>query len=225
MISIRIQHRFPTFSVDIDTKFPAVGVTALFGPSGSGKTSILHMISGLRTPEEGHIQIGNNLLFSSTYQINLPPEARNIGYVFQDIRLFPHLTVFDNLIYGHKETVSLSEVISLLALEKLLQRAPATLSGGEQQRVAIGRSLLSDPDLLLLDEPLSSLDGRTKKELLPYLEKLAKTVQLPIVYVSHNLSDILSLAQYLLVLDQGNIIFAGEPQTVVAEEHFQRFQK
>ena len=224
MISVRLRHQLSDFFLDVDTTFPADGVTAIFGPSGSGKTSTLNMISGLHHPDEGHIQVGKNILFSSDSRINLPPEQRNIGYVFQDIRLFPHLTVLDNLTYGYKDDVSLAEVVSLLTLGKLLPRSPTTLSGGEQQRVAIGRCLLSNPDLLLMDEPLSSLDAATKKEFLPYLEKLTQGVNLPIVYVSHNLREIVSLAQHILVLNDGKIVFEGDPETVMTDKRFQPFR-
>ena len=225
MISIRVQHQLSAFSLDIETTIPSNGVTALFGPSGSGKTSILNMISGLCTPNDGHLQVGDDVLFASESRINLPPEERNIGYVFQDIRLFPHMTVLSNLTYGHKGDVSLPEVVSLLALDHLLHRAPTTLSGGEQQRVAIGRCLLSNPTLLLLDEPLSSLDAQTKKEFLPYLERLTQTVNLPIVYVSHNLQEIVLLAQHMLVLKHGRILFEGSPASVIADERFRPFKE
>lgn len=171
------------------------GVTALFGPSGSGKTSILNMIAGLLTPESGRIAVGGQMLFGEG--VNLPPEARHAGYVFQDARLFPHLKVRANLLYGATRGpggIALDEVVDLLGLAHLLGRWPRTLSGGEAQRVAIGRALLSNPRFLLLDEPLASLDRGRADEIMAMIERVRDALRLPILYVSHNRAEVDRLA-------------------------------
>jgi molybdate transport system ATP-binding protein len=171
------------------------GLTALFGPSGSGKTSILNMIAGLLTPDSGRVVVGGELLFGNS--VDLPPEARHAGYVFQDARLFPHLKVRANLLYGARRGVSrigLDEVVDLFGLDQLLGRWPRTLSGGEAQRVAIGRALLSNPRFLLLDEPLASLDQARADEIMRMIERVRDELKLPILYVSHNPAEVERLA-------------------------------
>jgi len=175
------------------------GLTALFGPSGSGKTSILNMIAGLLTPDHGRIAVGGELLFGNG--VDLPPEARHAGYVFQDARLFPHLKVRANLLYGARRGTSrigLDEVVDLLGLESLLARCPHTLSGGEAQRVAIGRALLSNPHFLLLDEPLASLDQARADEIMTMIERVRDELELPILYVSHNRAEVDRLASQVV---------------------------
>lgn len=177
------------------------GVTALFGPSGSGKSSILNMIAGLLTPDRGTIAVGGQILFGEG--VNLPPEARHAGYVFQDGRLFPHLKVRPNLLYGagQSETaVTLKEVVDLLGLDALLDRWPRTLSGGEAQRVAIGRALLSNPRFLLLDEPLASLDRARADEIMTMIERVRDALKLPILYVSHNRAEVDRLAGQVVAI-------------------------
>lgn len=167
------------------------GVTALFGPSGSGKTSILNMIAGLLAPDRGRIIVGGETLYGEG--VNLPPDARHAGYVFQDGRLFPHLKVRANLLYGAargKGAVAIDEVVDLLGLVHLLGRWPHTLSGGEAQRVAIGRALLSNPRFLLMDEPLASLDRARADEILAMIERVRDQLKLPILYVSHNPAEV-----------------------------------
>ena len=179
------------------------GVTALFGPSGSGKTSILNMIAGLLTPDRGRIAVGGETLFGP--DVNLPPEARHAGYVFQDARLFPHLRVRANLLYGAGRGaggVTLDEVIDLLGLDHLLGRWPRTLSGGEAQRVAIGRALLSNPRFLLLDEPLASLDRARADEILAMIERIRDQLRLPILYVSHNRAEVDRLKASVVPVDR-----------------------
>jgi len=171
------------------------GLTALFGPSGSGKSSILNMIAGLLTPDSGRVVVGGELLFGNG--VDLPPEARHAGYVFQDARLFPHLKVRANLLYGARRGVSrigLDEVVDLFGLDYLLGRWPRTLSGGEAQRVAIGRALLSNPRFLLLDEPLASLDQARADEIMRMIERVRDELKLPILYVSHNPAEVERLA-------------------------------
>ncbi|MCX2698778.1 molybdenum ABC transporter ATP-binding protein [Ochrobactrum chromiisoli] len=190
------------------------GVTALFGHSGAGKTTLLKMIAGTLRPETGRIAIGDFVLFEAQKGINLPPEKRRIGYVFQEARLFPHMSVKGNLTYarwaGRRETTrSLDEVVALLGIDHLLNRRPATLSGGERQRVAIGRALLSDPALLLLDEPLSSLDHARRQEILPFIERLRDESHVPIVYVSHEIDEVARLADEIVLLSAGKVKASG----------------
>lgn len=200
---------------DVEAAFRAeTGVTALFGASGAGKTTLLRMIAGTLRPEQGHIAIGDHVLFDSEKNINLKPEQRHIGYVYQDARLFPHLSVLRNLTYaqwaGKRRSVrNVQEITALLGIETLLQRKPHQLSGGEKQRVAIGRALLSAPKLLLLDEPLSSLDHARRQEILPYLERLRDESGLPIVFVSHEVDEVARLADTLVLLDKGRVRESG----------------
>jgi len=188
------------------------GITALFGPSGSGKTTILGMIAGVVTPKQGRIVLDGRVLFEGASGVNLAPETRRIGTVFQDRRLFPHLSVEGNLLYGFNllphdlRLQKPDDVIALLELRPFLARKPSTLSGGEQQRVAIGRALLMNPRLLLMDEPLASLDARRKAEILPYLERLRDTVKLPILYVSHDEREVARLAKRVIAVIDGQAI-------------------
>lgn len=191
------------------------GVTAIFGPSGAGKTTLLKMIAGTQRPTHGRIMIGNITWFDSERRINLPPEQRRIGYVFQDARLFPYMSVLRNLTYarwaGRRSAQrDLDEVIEMLGIRHLLNRRPDTLSGGERQRVAIGRALLSDPSLLLLDEPLSSLDHARRQEILPFIERLRDESGLPILYVSHEVDEVARLADKLVLLKNGVIEASGK---------------
>jgi len=188
--------------VEIAVSFASeAGVTALFGPSGSGKSSILNMIAGLLTPDRGRIAVGGQVLFGEG--VNLSPEARHAGYVFQDGRLFPHLKVRANLLYGagrDEAAVTLEEVVDLLGLGALLNRWPRTLSGGEAQRVAIGRALLSNPRFLLLDEPLASLDRARADEIMTMIERVRDALKLPILYVSHNRAEVDRLAGQVVAI-------------------------
>jgi molybdate transport system ATP-binding protein len=194
----------------LDARFKSnAAVTALFGPSGAGKTSIVNAIAGLLTPERGRIAIGETILFDSEKGTDVPAHKRRVRVVFQESRLFPHLSVRQNLLYGRwiagHASGKLDEVVQLLGLEDLLARRPRTLSGGERQRVAIGRALLADPMALLLDEPLSSLDQARKQEILPYLEKLVGAAKIPILYVSHAREEIERLASTVVTMDGGRV--------------------
>lgn len=211
MLKIQIKKQLGELALDTDLELPMQGISALFGRSGAGKTSLVNLIGGLQQPDQGRIAVGERVLFDSEQGLNLSPEKRKIGYVFQDARLFPHYRVRGNLNYGNrnKNTQQFDAIIKLLGIEHLLERFPSALSGGEKQRVAIGRALLSNPALLLMDEPLASLDGPRKSELLPYLERLSNEVQLPILYVSHNLDEILRLADQLILLDKGKVVENG----------------
>lgn len=217
MLTIDIHKQLGETLLQVNAALPTSGVSAIFGRSGAGKTSLVNLLGGLSTPDAGRISLGERVLFDRAKHINLPPEKRRTGFVFQDARLFPHYSVKGNLNYGrprHANHATFDNVVQLLGLEKLLARYPAALSGGEKQRVAIGRALLTEPELLLMDEPLASLDLPRKKELLPYLQRLADELQLPIVYVSHSLDEILQLADHMLVLDNGSMVLNGPLETV-----------
>lgn len=215
MIDIQIQKRQGAFSLDVGFQTEGTGVTALFGPSGAGKTSIVNMVAGLVKPDAGHIVVNQRRLFDSALSVNLPPEKRRIGYIFQDGRLLPHLNVRSNLVYGmrrvppDKRFVSVDQVVSLLGIAPLLERRPAKLSGGEKQRVAIGRALLTSPDLLLMDEPLASLDAARKAEVLPFLSRLSREFSIPTLYVSHSMAEIRQLADRLVTIENGRVTDVG----------------
>jgi len=200
---------------DIKARFETgSGVTALFGQSGSGKSSIVNMIAGLLRPKQGHIACNGTVFFDSEKKINLAVKNRRVGYVFQESRLFPHMNVARNLTYGQwagKRGTGrgFDEIVALLGLEPMLQRRPETLSGGERQRVAIGRALLSAPNILLMDEPLASLDGARKAEILPYLERLRTEAGVPILYVSHAMDEIARFADDLVVVSGGSVLAYG----------------
>lgn len=181
-------------------------VTALIGPSGAGKTTILHMISGILRPDRGRIEVGGRLLFDSAGGVDLAPERRGCGHVFQDLRLFPHMNVLANLRYGRREgpaPIAESEAIALLGLEPLLERRPGSLSGGEARRVATARALLSAPDFLLLDEPLASLDAQRREELLAAIERVRDRARIPILLVSHQAEEVARLAGQVVHITPG----------------------
>ncbi|MFC2089812.1 molybdenum ABC transporter ATP-binding protein [Bacteroidota bacterium] len=188
----------------------SAGITGIFGPSGSGKTSLLHAISGLAKPVGGSIIINERILFSAEKRINIPVEKRNIGYVFQEGRLFPHLNIEKNLRYGLKKgimpKIGFNEVVDLLELKDILNSKPARVSGGERQRTALGRSLLSSPDILLLDEPFSAVDTNLRKQILPFIIRIQQRYNIPILVVSHDLPDLLRLTSTLCVLKEGKSI-------------------
>jgi molybdate transport system ATP-binding protein len=208
---------------DLDATFRAEGgVTALFGRSGAGKSTVLNLIAGLAAPASGRIAVGGRELYDSRRGVDLPAHRRGVGYVFQEGRLLPHLTVRHNLTYGRffangrKRVLDLDHAIELLGLAHLLERRPAALSGGEKQRVAIGRALLADPGVLLLDEPLASLDAPRKAEILYYVERLRDEVRVPIVYVSHSLEEVVRLADTLVLLSEGRVLGSGPVRDMMA---------
>lgn len=208
---MRLEGQLGAFSLQVEMATERdTGVVAITGPSGSGKTSLLRGIAGLWRPRAGHVAVGDRVLFDAETGVCLPPHQRRLGVVFQDSRLFPHLTVRQNLTYGRRDGgLSLADVVSLLGIQGLLDRRPAALSGGERQRVAMGRALLTHPDLLLLDEPLANLDAPRKRELLPFLAALPRALSVPIVLISHSLDDILQLADELVVLRDGRVAAQG----------------
>jgi len=215
MLRICLKKRRGEFTLAADFCAPTPGVIALFGRSGSGKSTLIDMIAGLLPPDEGEVQLAGTVLTDTRRGIAVPPEQRRIGYVFQDARLFPHLSVVGNLRYGEKRArdrphyVRFEEVVQLLGLGTLLARRPHELSGGERQRVALGRALLCQPQLLLLDEPLASLDVARREEVLPYLETLRDWLSVPMVYVSHQFEEVLRLATSLVLLERGAVLGAG----------------
>ncbi len=218
MLDLVIRKSLGDFRLDISLQVPGGGVLALFGRSGAGKTSVISAIAGLLRPEDGHIRVAEQTLFDAARGIDLPPHRRRVGYVFQDARLFPHLTVRDNLLYGFRRApkdLTLAHapehIIALLGIEHLLARRPAALSGGEKQRVAIGRALLAQPRILLMDEPLAALDAPRRREILPYLERLRDELRLPVVYVSHALDEVLRLANRVAIIEGGRVAALGTP--------------
>jgi molybdate transport system ATP-binding protein len=199
------------------------GLTALHGRSGAGKTTVINAIAGLIAPDSGRIVLGDQVLFDAAAGINLPPHRRGIGYVFQAPRLFPHMTVARNLTYARRfrtpgpDAPSLDHIAKLLGIEHLLHRSPAHLSGGEKQRVALGRALLSGPRLLLADEPLSALDDTRKSEIMPYFEQLRDDLAIPILYVSHSVPELLRLANYVVTMDQGRVLRCGSVADILGD--------
>jgi len=207
------------FTLDVKLSLPSTGITALFGPSGSGKTSLLRCIAGLEKTSTGYLSLGQTIWQDGRHFT--PAHQRGIATVFQDSHLFPHLSIKDNLQYGsrrnkHREnSLSYDEVVQLLGIEPLLKKTTQVLSGGQRQRVAIARALLAKPQLLLMDEPLASLDTHSKSEILPYLERLQKTLSIPIIYVSHSLDEVLQLADSMLLLDKGQVQAQGDINTLL----------
>jgi molybdate transport system ATP-binding protein len=214
-IGVNVERSLTTFRLSAEFNIPEPGITALFGPSGSGKTTLVNMIAGLVRPDRGHIQINDHVLFEHSRGINLPVRKRRVGCVFQDNRLFPHKSVRDNLFYGarrnpHKLPQNEQQaILEMLDIWDLMDRRPNLLSGGEKQRVALGRALLSNPDVLLLDEPLSALDHARKQEILPYLEWLRDHRKIPILYVTHAIDEVARLADHMVVIDQGKTLATG----------------
>jgi molybdate transport system ATP-binding protein len=212
MLLVDVEKRLGDFTVAAKFEAPD-GVTALFGPSGSGKTSIVSMVAGLVTPDRGRILCNGTLLFDST-GVNQPPHRRHIGYVFQDGRLFPHMTVAQNLDYGRRmyrlapDPATQGRVVDMLDIGHLLARRPGKLSGGERQRVAIGRALLLRPRLLLLDEPLASLDAARKREIFPYLLRL-RDEAVPMIYVSHHAAEVKRIASTVVRIETGRVTGIG----------------
>lgn len=221
-LNVNIRHKLADFSLDVSFEAPR-GITALFGASGTGKTSIVNAVSGLLRPDQGRIILDGEPIFCTSMKINTPPHKRRLGYVFQDGRLFPHLSVRENLLYGARfappdaQGPSFEEVVELLGIAPLLARRPGPLSGGEKQRVAIGRALLSRPRMLLMDEPLAALDNARKEEILPFLERLREQTDIPTLYVSHSVAEVARLATTVVMLEGGQVTSAGPAQQVLSD--------
>ncbi|WP_291295497.1 molybdenum ABC transporter ATP-binding protein [Elioraea sp.] len=224
MPDVMLRHSFGTdgFALDVAFRAPAEGVTALFGPSGCGKSTILAAIAGLLRPREGRIALDGTVLLDTARGIAVAPERRRCAVVFQDARLFPHLSVETNLRYGLRraprdaEGPGVDEVVALLGIGHLLARRPGRLSGGERQRVALGRALLARPRLLLMDEPLAALDAARRAEVLPFLARLRDAACLPILYVTHALDEVDALADELVLIDAGRVVAAGPVEALTA---------
>ncbi len=223
MLSFQFDVQYSTFHLQVALEIPLRGVTAIFGPSGCGKTTLLRCLAGLERSPSGRLQFGETIWQDEARGVFFQISQREIGYVFQEPRLFSHLSVRSNLEYGLKRTphekqrLSLGKVVDILGLEDLLERRPHGLSGGEQQRVAIGRALLTSPELLLMDEPLSSLDLKRKREILPFIHRLDTELHIPIIYVSHSLQEVLQLATTLVMLKDGRVTGFGPLSEVFAQ--------
>jgi molybdate transport system ATP-binding protein len=215
MLEFEARHRAGRFALEAAFS-SATRVTALFGQSGAGKSTVLNVIAGLLRPGTGRVAIDGRVLFDAAAGVDLPPHERRIGYVFQEGRLLPHLTVRHNLVYGRffserrNGAITFDDTVELLGLAALLERRPGALSGGEKQRVALGRALLANPQVLLLDEPLASLDTPRKAEILYYIERLRDEVRVPMVYVSHSLDEVVRLADTMVLMSEGRVLGAGE---------------
>lgn len=222
MLHIQLARHQGDFQLTVEVNTASSGVIALFGRSGCGKSTTINLMAGLLQPDSGRLQLDDQVLFDSQQKINVPSEQRHIGCVFQNARLFPHYTVTGNLRYGltrsaGKRYIDIDSVIELLGLRTLLNRRPHQLSGGEQQRVALGRALLSQPRLLLLDEPLASLDQARRMEVLPYLERIRDQLGIPMVYVSHQFEEVLQLATHVVLMDNGTVLAQGDLPTISRE--------
>jgi molybdate transport system ATP-binding protein len=222
-LEIALCHRYGGFALDAAFAVKRPGITALFGPSGGGKTTIINAVAGLLRPDEGRIAIGGRVLFDSAANVWVPPAQRRVGYVFQDARLFPHMSVESNLRFGWRRAAirapesEISRVVEMLGLGPLLRRKPAKLSGGEKGRVALGRALLASPEVLLLDEPLAALDQARKNDILPYLDRLRDEARIPMLYVSHSLDEVSRLANDIVILKHGRVAAAGSVFDVLTD--------
>ncbi len=223
-MKLRLDHvRLPAgdFTLEIDAAFEQP-ITGIFGPSGAGKTSLLDIIAGVRGPATGRITLGERVLLDAAARVHLPARLRRVGYVPQDLALFPHLNVRGNLIYGQRadaisvQPFTLGHVADAMEITSLLDRNVSSLSGGEKQRVAFARAILSAPRLLLLDEPMSSLDSRLKKRLLPYLLRIREEFQLPLLYVTHDAAELIALCDEVVILEQGRLVERGAPADLLA---------
>ncbi|MGH7926314.1 MAG: molybdenum ABC transporter ATP-binding protein [Candidatus Binatia bacterium] len=221
---LRCRIPLASFELDLDVSFDA-RITSFFGPSGSGKTTLLDAIAGLRPIADGEIEIGDRTLFSSARRINLPPQNRGIGYVPQEGALFPHLSVRKNILFGAARKtdsagpIRADHVLDVLEISHLVDRPIPKLSGGEAQRVALARAILSHPRLLLLDEPLGALDINLKEKILPYLGRVRDEFHIPMIYVTHNLTEVLTLADWVLMIKQGRLVTQGVPRKALRSSH------
>ncbi len=221
VLSLRARLSYPQLELDVREELSLSGVTALFGPSGSGKSTLLRLIAGLKTPRAGRIALGSEVWFDSRSGVNVPAHCRSVGFMFQDSRLFDHLSVKGNLEFADKRSsrdapgIVWQDVVAALDLEALLERRSRSLSGGERQRVALARSLLTRPRLLMLDEPLSALDDKRKAEILPYLERIPRHFDIPTIFVSHALDEIVQLAGSMIVLAEGRVQAYGPTAAIV----------
>lgn len=231
MLFVKLDKRLGDFSLNLEFRLAERSIYALFGPSGSGKSTLINCIAGLLTPDAGRIECDGEVWFDAARGKNLPPERREIGYVFQDGRLFPHLNVRENLLFGRRfrpvppknapqadaDALTLDDAAELLGISHLLRRMPSTLSGGEKQRVAIGRALLCRPRLLLMDEPLTALDPSRRDELMEYVARIPRAWNVPILYVTHSVEEALRLAPSMLLVRRGGLEAFGPTRDVLRE--------
>ena len=219
-LDVRMRKSYPDFTLEVEASIPH-GITAVFGPSGSGKTTLLNSIAGLVVPDEGSIVLGGRTLFASQGRVNLRPERRRVGYMFQESLLFPHRSVWQNILFGYNLTppeqrrIEPDRLVGLLGLEALVDRRPVNLSTGEAQRVALARALATSPELLLLDEPLAALDLSLRGRVLRYLKDVYRELGIPMVYVSHNISEVLAIADRTLVISRGRQLAFDHPRKVL----------
>lgn len=219
-LNINIAKRLGAFTLEVKQSISLGGITAIFGPSGAGKSSLLKLITGFEIPDRGHISLKEKIWFDSADKINHHPHKRRIGYMFQDGRLFPHMTVRGNLIFALKRApreFSLETVISSFGIEALLDHNPQILSGGEQRRVALARTVLTAPDILLLDEPLTGLDRARKRDILPFIESLPREFNIPCLYVTHDIEEVSRLADRVIVMSEGRISAHGATATILGQ--------
>ncbi|MCX2522661.1 molybdenum ABC transporter ATP-binding protein [Larsenimonas rhizosphaerae] len=225
MFELSLSHEQGAFRLDVDLALNGRGVTALFGPSGSGKTTLLRLMAGLDRPDTGRIVLDGQVLVDTRVGLFVPVHRRRLGVVFQEARLFPHYSVRGNLCYGMpaRDEPALQRMARLLGIEPLLDRMPGRLSGGEARRVAIGRALLTRPRLLLLDEPLTGLDGDRKQELLGYLAALVRDIEIPVIFVSHDPQELLAVADDLVLMQHGQVRASGPLDTLLARPELMPF--
>ena len=222
MLSVKATHSIGNFRLEASFEAAEPSTTAIFGRSGAGKTSLINAIAGLNEPDKGLIRIGKTTLFDQNSHINLPSHKRRVGYVFQDDRLFPHMTVLKNLTYGAKRSqkyansFGLDNIVKLLDIEPLLGRKPKALSGGEKQRVAIGRALLSQPRILLMDEPLASLDFQRRYEILPFILRVREELGITVIYVTHSIEEVIFLADQIILLSEGTVVAQGTVEDIMS---------
>ncbi len=222
MLEMAVSKRLGSFTIDVSLACETSGIIAFYGRSGAGKTSLVNSLAGLLRPDAGRIAVNGRVLFDAARGIDLAPEKRRLGYVFQEGRLFPHLSVRGNLGYGLKRApvgerrIGLDQIVELLGLEPLIERRPQNLSGGEKQRIALGRALLANPQLLLMDEPLAALDQPRKDEILPFIERLRDELGIPIIYVTHAMQEIVRLADTLVLISDGRIAEVGSVEALTS---------
>ena len=223
LLEAKFRMHYPEFNLDVEMKLPAGGVTVVFGPSGSGKTTLLRCLSGLERAPSGFMKLADQVWQDESKGIFIPIHQRKVGLVFQESRLFPHLSIQGNLLYGYQRTrpvernLHLDEVVQVLGLAALLKRYPDKLSGGERQRVAIGRALLTSPKLLLMDEPLASLDMQRKAEIIPFIKRIEDEFKTPIIYVTHSVNEVLQLVDTMVILQSGKVANWGPVEEVFSD--------
>lgn len=216
MINIAYRKQLRDFTLDIELEMPETGITVLFGPSGSGKTSLLNMLAGLESEgnvEKARFQLNEQVYDNAEKDVCRKTWQRNIAYVFQDNRLFPHMTVRQNILFGYtrrNSAMDIDDIIGRFKIDRLLDHYPEQLSGGQKQRVALVRALASNPEMLILDEPMAALDYTSRQELLPYIESIHKELTIPVIYVSHDIKEVLRLADYIVLIDKGQVLAQGD---------------